>query len=316
MIDKIKRNIIIAIIFSAIIYAGLSFYTESENFISTFNQINYFNIPLVLLLSFFTFFFRFVKWHEYTKYFNYKIPLKNSFIIYFSTLIMSVTPGKVGELIKCYMLKKDFNSPISTTTSIVFAERLTEMISLIIMALIGALLFEIYVEVILAMIFFFAILIYILTHKELCLKLLNIITKIKLLEKYKEGFLNTYNNIVELIQFKIFLKMILLSIISWIFECYAFYLILLNFSADTTIILATFVFTFSIIVGSFSMIPGGIGVAEGSLTLLLNNFGYGYSAAVASTFILRICTLWFSVLLGIIFLSIYQANYGKVKVET
>ena len=69
------------------------------------------------------------------------------------------------------------------------------MIALIIMALIGGLLFETYVEFILSMMVFFAGLIYILTHKELCLKLLNLITRIKVLQKYKEGFLNTYHKL-------------------------------------------------------------------------------------------------------------------------
>lgn len=229
---------------------------------------------------------------------------------------MSITPGKAGELIKCYMVKKDFNSPVSVTTSIVFAERLTEMLSLIFMAMTGALMFSIYVEFVFIVMAVFMGVIYILTHENLCIKLLKIITKIKYLQKYEKGFINAYKSVVELIKPGILIKMIILSIISWIFECYAFYLILINFNPEATFALATFVFTFSIIAGSLSMIPGGIGVAEGSLTLLLSNFGFSYPSAVASTIILRVATLWFSVLLGIIFMSIYQTKYGKVKVET
>lgn len=316
MTDKIKRNLIISIIFSVVVYAALSLYSQSENILSAFSKINYFNIPLILFLSFLTFFFRFVKWQEYNKYLRLKIPFKNSFVIYFSTLVMSITPGKAGELIKCYMLKKDFNSPVSITSSILFAERLTEMLSLIIMALAGALLFGVHIELMIGAAVLFIGLIYILTHENICVKLLKLLTGIKFLRKYEQGFINAYKSIVELIKPKILGKMILLSIISWVFECYAFYLILINFNPEATIALATFVFTFSIIAGSLSMIPGGIGVAEGSLTLLLTNFGFSYPAAVASTLILRICTLWFSVLLGIIFLSIYQSKYGRVKVET
>jgi len=229
---------------------------------------------------------------------------------------MSITPGKAGELIKCYMVKKDFNSPVSITTSVVFAERLTEMLALIIMALVGAFMFNIYVEYVFAVMVCFAGVIYILTHENLCVRILKIFTKIKYLQKYEEGVNNTYKSIVILIKPGILIKMIFLSIISWIFECYAFYLILINFNSETTFALATFVFTLSIIAGSLTMIPGGIGVAEGSLTFLLNNFGFSYSSAVAATIVLRIATLWFSVLLGVIFLSIYQTKYGKIKVET
>ena len=316
MIEKIKRNIIIAIIFSAVIYVGLSFYSDSDNIFNILSQINLFNLPLIFLLSFLTFFFRFIIWHNYTVHFNYKLKLSYSFILFFSSLIMSVTPGKVGELIKAYMLKKDFNLPVSKTTSIIFAERITEMISLIFLALFGAFLFDIYIEVILSLGTFFVILIYILTHKNLCLKILDFLSGIRIIQKYKQGFQNTYLSVVELLEVKMFLKMFALSVLSWIFECFAFYLIMLNFFPDTTIILATFIFTFSIIVGSFSMVPGGIGVAEGSLTFLLKTFGFDYGAAIAATLLLRISTLWFSVFLGIVFLSIYQAKYGKIEVDS
>ncbi|WP_230972282.1 lysylphosphatidylglycerol synthase domain-containing protein [Archaeoglobus neptunius] len=47
-----------------------------------------------------------------------------------------------------------------------------------------------------------------------------------------------------------------------------------------------------------SMIPGGIGVAEASMTGLLQYFGLAAEVAVASTLIIRFGTLWFGVFLG------------------
>ncbi len=54
-----------------------------------------------------------------------------------SSLTMSITPGKIGDLIKPYMIKEINATAISRTVPIVFAERVTEFSSLILIILIG-----------------------------------------------------------------------------------------------------------------------------------------------------------------------------------
>ena len=64
------------------------------------------------------------------------------------------------------------------------------------------------------------------------------------------------------------------------------------------------------------MLPGGLGVTEGSLTFLLVQKQVATDVAVATTFLIRVVTLWFAVLVGIISLSLYQKRYGKIKIES
>jgi len=60
-------------------------------------------------------------------------------------------------------------------------------------------------------------------------------------------------------------------------------------------------------------LPGGLGLTEGSLTFLLVQKGVSADIAVATTFIVRVVTLWFAVLVGIVSLSFYQKRFGKIK---
>jgi uncharacterized membrane protein YbhN (UPF0104 family) len=46
------------------------------------------------------------------------------------------------------------------------------------------------------------------------------------------------------------------------------------------------------------MLPGGLGVAEGSLTGLLVALGTSLPDAAAATLVIRAATLWFAVALG------------------
>ena len=55
-----------------------------------------------------------------------------------SGLITSITPGKMGELLKSYLVKQIKNIPISKTAPIIFAERITDSTSLMVISIIGA----------------------------------------------------------------------------------------------------------------------------------------------------------------------------------
>ena len=111
--------------------------------------------------------------------------------------------------------------------------------------------------------------------------------------------------------------MTILSLISWGFECLGYYFILKNFDADFGLLWASFSYSFSTIVGAISMLPGGLGLTEGALTLtyLLMENGIAADISVTTTFIVRAVTLWFAVLVGIVSLSFYQKRFGKIKIE-
>ena len=63
------------------------------------------------------------------------------------------------------------------------------------------------------------------------------------------------------------------------------------------------------------MLPGGLGITEGSLSLFLIHGGMPKVTAVASTFIIRVMTLWFAVIVGlaVLFFSRKEFNYSVNK---
>jgi uncharacterized protein (TIRG00374 family) len=90
--------------------------------------------------------------------------------------------------------------------------------------------------------------------------------------------------------------MFLLSFVSWFFECFGFYLILENFDNSISLFWSSFAYAFSTILGSITMLPGGLGVTDGSLAFLLVQKGFSADISVTATFIIRVVTLWFAVL--------------------
>lgn len=78
------------------------------------------------------------------------------------------------------------------------------------------------------------------------------------------------------------------------------YFVLQGFGTDASMLLSTFVFSFSSLAGAISMVPGGLVVAEGSSAALLILAGISKEIAAAATITIRFCTLWFGVVVGVI----------------
>jgi uncharacterized protein (TIRG00374 family) len=73
---------------------------------------------------------------------------------------------------------------------------------------------------------------------------------------------------------------------------------------------ATFIFAASTLFGLVSFLPGGLGTSEAtSAGLLIALVGVSASVAAAATIIIRFCTLWFGVGLGVVALLWFGQRY-------
>jgi uncharacterized protein (TIRG00374 family) len=230
---------------------------------------------------------------------------------------MSVTPGKMGELLKAYLVKQITNEPVSKTAPIILAERITDFVSLVIIALIGAYLFNYGRIIVISVGLFFMLILIIISSKKLALFFLFQLEKINYLKKFLTGIHSAYQSSYILLRPKSLFLMTLLSFVSWGFECLGYYIILVNFNIEILQMFAwaSFSYAFATIIGAITLLPGGLGVTDGSLTFFIVDKNYPLDVAVASTFIIRVVTLWFAVLVGIISVTLYQKRFGKLTFE-
>jgi uncharacterized protein (TIRG00374 family) len=104
-----------------------------------------------------------------------------------------------------------------------------------------------------------------------------------------------------------------LSVVAWFFECVALGLILEGLGVVLPLRAATFVYAFASLAGAVSMLPGGLGVAEGSLTALLAGLGTPLPAAAAATLLVRVATLWFAIAVGVATLLLAFPEAAKAE---
>jgi uncharacterized protein (TIRG00374 family) len=316
LLKKLKQKVIISVVIAGVLYLAFTIYADFTQVINAFGNFNLLLLPLLLFLSFLNYFTRFLKWDYYLSVVKVKMKKIDSLSTFMSGLIMSVTPAKLGEVLKSVLVKEITGEPISKTAPIILAERVTDFLSLLLIAIAGAYVFKYGGNITIIVAVFFVILIIIISNKKIALPIINLSERIPLIKKYIHNIHSAYKSSYQLLKLKPLILMTILSLISWGFECLGYYFILVNFDVDFGLLWASFSYSFSTIIGAISMLPGGLGLTEGSLTYLLMEKGITADISVATTFIVRAVTLWFAVLVGIISLSFYQRRFGKIKIES
>jgi uncharacterized protein (TIRG00374 family) len=315
LLKKLKQKVIISVVIAGVLYLAFTIYADLTQVINAFKKFNLLLLPLFLLLSFLNYFTRFLKWDYYLSVVKVKMKKIDSLSTFMSGLIMSITPAKLGEVLKSVLVKEITGEPISKTAPIVLAERVTDFLSLLLIAIVGAYVFDYGGNITIFVAAFFIILIIIISNKKIAIPIINLSEKIPPIKKYIHNIHSAYESSYQLLKLKPLILMTFLSLISWGFECLGYYFILVNFDVNFGLLWASFSYSFSTIVGAISMLPGGLGLTEGSLTYLLIEKGITADISVTTTFIVRAVTLWFAVLVGIVSLSFYQKRFGKIKIQ-
>ncbi|NUN07671.1 MAG: flippase-like domain-containing protein [Ignavibacteriaceae bacterium] len=292
-----------------------SLYADFNQVLLAFSRFSWYILIPVLGLSYLNYFVRFLKWHYYVRILNIQLSFRDSYSIFMSGLVMSVTPGKMGELLKVYLVKELTQEPVSKTAPIVLVERITDFLSLILIAAAGAYAYNYGGMVVAGTAVFFITLTVFLANHALSLRTLKFLEKIPPARKFITGIEKAYESSYLMLRTRPLLLMTGLSLISWFFECLGYYIILINFKVEISLFWAAFSYGFSTIVGAIAMLPGGLGLTDGTLTFLVIGQGAGPEVGVASTFIIRMATLWFAVVVGIISIFLYQKRFGKINNE-
>jgi uncharacterized protein (TIRG00374 family) len=103
---------------------------------------------------------------------------------------------------------------------------------------------------------------------------------------------------------------------AWSLECLAFWAVVRGFpGAALGLRASVFIYAAMTVAGALSFLPGGLGVTETGMVALIIRFGAGVTrgSAAAATFVTRACTIWFAVAIGLPALVIYaRRNHVKV----
>jgi uncharacterized membrane protein YbhN (UPF0104 family) len=243
------------------------------------------------------------------------ISVSDSLAIFLAGFTLTMTPGKLGEVLKSFLLRQRCDVAVSYTASVVVAERLTDVIGMALLASVGLAAYPFGWQTLAAATIACGAFVLLIQQRGLCLRLLNQVAGLPGLGRFAVPATNLYNSSYLLFQWRPLTAAIVLAVVAWLGECLAFFLVIVGLGQPSSLPLllqSTFIYAVASLVGALSFLPGGLGATEGSMAVMLTQIcGLGRDLAIAATLLIRFATLWFAVLVGIIALAVFQSAHSR-----
>jgi uncharacterized membrane protein YbhN (UPF0104 family) len=288
------RGIVLVAALVAVVALGLGLYADFGRLGDELASFRWELFPLALALTALNYLLRFWRWQRYLARLEIEVPTGRSFAIFVAGLSGTITPAKLGEVLKCALLKRSFGVPVRRSVPIVLAERVTDASGVVVLAVAAGAGANRWPLLALALAGVAAIV---------------LVVRSPLLERFSR-LGEAPEAARALLETRLLLGMTALSAASWFFECLAAYVCVRGLRLDLSLVDTVVVFSLGSLAGALSFLPGGLGVAEGSMTGLIQVLGdVPKAAAVAATVLIRLATLWFAVALGLVGLAVEEWQY-------
>ncbi|WP_031461103.1 lysylphosphatidylglycerol synthase transmembrane domain-containing protein [Chloroflexus sp. MS-G] len=315
----LRKSILTSLIIGLAVVIAISLFSDLRAVGNDLLTFDWALLPLILIGTVINYWLRWLKWDYYLRYLKLDrdIDRSTSGLIFTAGLVMSVTPGKMGEVLKSFLLRQRNATPISRSAPIVLAERLTDGIAMLLLMGLGLTLYPPARPLFVVLVLVTIIGIIIVQRQTLALAIIRMIARLPLGQRLAPRLETIYTTTAQLLHWRILLISTVISVVSWGFECLAFFWVLMGVGSTPSWLLllqATFIFAASTLFGLVSFLPGGLGASEvSSVGLLLALVGLSASAATTATIVIRFCTLWFGVLLGVVALAWLNRYPGTLR---
>ncbi len=264
-------------------------------------------LTILLLLSLVNYGFRGLRWHIFSR----KLGLPTGFLQdqrhYLGGFAMSVTPGRVGELVRMRWLRRETGWAFEKTAPLVLADRASDLaamgvilavtISLSATGIAGA-----------APVTVLALAAALLaTRPRLLSRLAD--AAYGLIGRWPRLFARIRTAARSLARFSgpwVMAAAAVIGALGWFAEGYAFHLLLVWLGADIGLSKAVAIFIFSTLAGGLTGAPGGVGGAEAAMVGLLALEGVPLEVGVPATAIIRVTTLWFAIGIGLVLFPVAE----------
>jgi len=206
------------------------------------------------------------------------------------------------------LLRESHGIAAARTAPIVVAERLTDLMGLILLACVGIFTFKADPRFLIVGAGLIVFGLVVISVEPIAAFFLRLFSKTPGMRRIAPKLEEAYRTTAALLRPAPLALGVALSTVSWFFECAAFWAVVHGFAgASVDLQAATFIYASMTVAGALSFLPGGLGVTEAGMLAMLVELatGCGRAVAAAATFVTRLCTLWFAVVIGIAALLIF-----------
>jgi uncharacterized protein (TIRG00374 family) len=301
-----------AMLLGVVLYGVFVVYAGYRAIGATLATFHWSAFALALLLATANYVLRFLKWEYYLNKLGVRgVGKLDSWLVFLSGFVLTITPGKVGEVFKSAVLAETHGVPVARTAPIVIAERLTDVIGVIVLIIVGSAGFSGGLPWAMAGLVAVGVGLVFIMWQAPALRAIAWLEGrpgrgARLAPKLRESF----GSLRLLASPTALLLPTVLSIVGWGLEGVALYLLLGGFGTPAPLPLTVFFYATATLAGAIVPVPGGLGVAETLIQEQLVRIAHVPQApATAAMILIRLATLWWAVVVGFLALAALRLRY-------
>ncbi len=237
---------------------------------------------------------RYLRWSMYLRALGIRAPASVSVPVFVAGLALSITPGKVGELLKCVWLSQRTSTPVAASAPAVVMERLTDVISVALLGLTGVLLLPAAIALTVGGLLLVGLVAGLLAASRYGEKALDL----PVLRRWREPLAQSQEGLRRLMSPRMLTAAVALGFLAWAAEGLALWVVIRGLGDEVGLGIALPISAAAALLGAVTALPGGLAGFEGSMVALLGQAGLPAATAALATLLTRLATLWLAVVVG------------------
>ena len=320
--SKLGRRLVVVMLLGIAVYGAIILSRGLTQISVSLQTYAWWTFAAACGLAFTNYLLRFLKWEYYLAHLEVRgIPKGESLLTFLSGFVLTVTPGKVGEVFKSVILQQTRGIPIARTAPIVVAERVTDLIGVIVIITVGSVSFPGGALWATLGAIVVGVLLMVVASTKVSDGLLRALTLVpgppgRLAARIGPKIAVALHGLRGLTAPSRLIWPTILSIGAWGLEGLGLWVILGGFSVRPPLSLTAFFYATATLAGALVPLPGGLGVTDKLLEEQMAHLGGVPSAtATAAMLLIRFATLWFAVAVGFVALGALRLRYPQMSAD-
>jgi uncharacterized membrane protein YbhN (UPF0104 family) len=306
------RQLLLGLLLGVVLYGGAVAYTGLHQIRAVLGGFDGLAFLAAIALASLNYWLRFGKWQYYLGRLGVThVSRFHSALIFLSGFVLTVTPGKLGEVFKSAVLARTHQVPVESTAPIVVAERLTDVIAIVALVVLGSMGF--------AGGLFWAAAGALAVGCGILIILWEPPVRFALGALGRGRFAavvprlaRAYDSLRVVASPRALAWPVLLSFVGWGLEGVALHLLLSGFGQHPPLPFSLFFYATATLAGALVPVPGGLGVTEAVIhEQLVHVAAAPEGVATACMLLIRLATLWWAVLVGFVALGWLRLEFPR-----
>lgn len=287
--------------------------TGWEETMTQVKRLTWSQVGILLLLSLCNYLARGLRWHLFARRLAPQTRLIQNLRHFLGGLAMAVTPGRLGELVRMRWLNRETGIGFERAAPLMLVDRATDLSAMALLLAISIALSATGITGAVPVAVLALVAAYVSTRAGILMAITTF--AYRLIGRLPRLFARLRRAVRALALFTtpgVLSIATLIGCLGWFAEGYAFWLLLTWMGAETGLAAAIGIFVFSTLAGSATGAPGGVGGAEAAMVALLSLDGIPLDVSIPATAIIRLTTLWFAILIGLMVFPMAERQSAKV----